>query len=162
MASAFSIEITGLSELIAKCQRSPSIVAEPLTRAFTKSALDLETKAKSLTPRVTGNLQRSITHRIGGGMPPTFAEVGLLGGGPVSKSGARYGVYVHEGTRPHAIVARKGRALYWPGARHPVRRVNHPGTAANPFLRNALQAMSGAIQANFTAAARAIEAAWGR
>ena len=160
MAAAFSIEIKGLAELIAKCNRSPSIVAGPLTQAFTKSALDLENKAKSLTPRVTGNLQRSITHRIGGGMPPTFAEVGLLGGGPVSKTGARYGVYVHEGTRPHTIVARRAKALHFNGRF--ARRVRHPGTAANPFLRNALQAMSGAIQANFAAAAKAIEAAWGR
>ena len=152
-----SITITGLPELIAKCKKP--IHAAPIRKAFTDSVLDLEAKAKSLTPRMTGNLQRSITHKIDGAAIPTFAQVGLLGGGPVGKSGARYGVYVHEGTRPHTIVARRAKALHFNGRF--ARRVRHPGTAANPFLRNALQAMSGAIQANFTAAAKAIEAAWG-
>ena len=154
-----SITITGLPELIAKCKKP--IHAAPIRKAFTDSVLDLEAKAKSLTPRMTGNLQRSITHKIDGAAIPTFAQVGLLGGGPVGKSGARYGVYVHEGTKPHTIVARKGKALFWKGARHPVKRVRHPGTAAQPFLRNALAAMAGRIQGYFDRAAREIESQWG-
>ena len=26
------------------------------------------------------------------------------------------------------------KALYWPGAAHPVRKVNHPGSKANDFM----------------------------
>lgn len=44
------------------------------------------------------------------------------------------------GSRPHVIEARNGQALSWPGAAHPVRRVNHPGTPAFHTLRNALRA----------------------
>ncbi|MFD6094752.1 hypothetical protein ACFVWN_01055 [Nocardiopsis flavescens] len=45
----------------------------------------------------------------------------------------------HEyGTKPHIILPRYKKALYWPGARHPVARVHHPGTVANPFMRRAL------------------------
>lgn len=39
-------------------------------------------------------------------------------------------------TPPRVIRPRNKRALYWPGARHPVRSVNHPGSVipARPFL----------------------------
>jgi hypothetical protein len=42
------------------------------------------------------------------------------------------------GTSPHLILPRNKKALHWPGADHPVARVNHPGTAPNPYLRPAL------------------------
>lgn len=155
-----SVQISGLAELIAKC--TAPIHAAPIRQAFVDSALDLEAKAKSLTPRRTGNLQRSILHRIDTAPIPTFAEVGLLGGGPESGFGQRYGVYVHEGTAPHIIRPRRARALYWKGARHPVRQVAHPGTRPRPFLREAAVATQGQIQRHFDRAARAIESGWGR
>lgn len=39
-------------------------------------------------------------------------------------------------TKPHIIRARNKEVLSWPGARHPVRAVNHPGSniPARPFL----------------------------
>ncbi len=48
--------------------------------------------------------------------------------------------FVIGGTKPHVIEPRNARALFWPGARHPVRRVFHPGTAPNPFVEDALDA----------------------
>jgi HK97 gp10 family phage protein len=53
---------------------------------------------------------------------------------------APYANYVEFGTRPHVIEARHAQALFWPGARHPVKKVNHPGTPAFHTLRNALRA----------------------
>lgn len=38
--------------------------------------------------------------------------------------------FLEEGTRPHVIEPRSKQALYWPGASHPVRHVDHPGTRA--------------------------------
>ncbi len=49
-------------------------------------------------------------------------------------------VWIEHGTRPHVIEAKDAGALFWEGARHPVRRVNHPGTPAMHVLRNALRA----------------------
>ena len=49
-----------------------------------------------------------------------------------------YSTGVELGTAPHVIVPRNKKALYWPGAAHPVARVNHPGTAPMPYLRPAL------------------------
>ena len=47
---------------------------------------------------------------------------------------------LEHGSRPHVIEPRDKKALYWEGARHPVKRVNHPGTPAFHFMRNALRA----------------------
>ena len=48
--------------------------------------------------------------------------------------------FLEHGTRPHVIEPRDKQALSWPGARHPVKRVNHPGTPALHILRRALRA----------------------
>jgi len=39
-------------------------------------------------------------------------------------------------TKAHVIQARRARALFWPGAKHPVKSVNHPGSTIppRPFL----------------------------
>lgn len=49
-----------------------------------------------------------------------------------------YGGFVTNGTRAHMIYPRNARALYWAGASHPVRSVNHPGTKPNPYLTEGL------------------------
>jgi hypothetical protein len=49
-----------------------------------------------------------------------------------------YAPAVHAGTRPHTIRPTRKKALYWKGALHPVRLVEHPGTRANPFMTRAL------------------------
>lgn len=38
------------------------------------------------------------------------------------------------GSKPHTIKARRKKALFWPGAKHPVFSVLHPGTPARPFM----------------------------
>jgi hypothetical protein len=53
---------------------------------------------------------------------------------------AGHSAVLEFGSRPHVIEAKPGGALMWPGARHPVKRVNHPGTAAQHILRTALRA----------------------
>lgn len=47
---------------------------------------------------------------------------------------------MEHGTRPHIIEPSTKRALAWPGGRHPVRRVHHPGTPALHIMRTALKA----------------------
>lgn len=49
-----------------------------------------------------------------------------------------YSTDVELGTPPHVILPRNKKALYWPGAAHPVAKVNHPGTEPRPYLRPAL------------------------
>lgn len=53
---------------------------------------------------------------------------------------AGHALLLERGSAPHVIEPKNAKALYWPGGRHPVRRVYHPGTPAFHFLRNALRA----------------------
>lgn len=39
-----------------------------------------------------------------------------------------------EGTEPYTIIAKPGSALSWPGAKHPIGKVNHPGLPPRPFM----------------------------
>lgn len=65
-----------------------------------------------------------------------------------------YAPYVHEGTEPHEIRPVRAKALFWEGAEHPVKKVDHPGTRPNPFVDRALQ---GAESRSEEFARRAIE-----
>jgi phage gpG-like protein len=47
---------------------------------------------------------------------------------------SRQARFHQEGTRPYTILPRDRKALAWPGGRHPVARVHHPGLPARPFL----------------------------
>jgi hypothetical protein len=109
-------------------------------------ALSAVREQKIEVPRRTGNLGRSIHI---GSVTASQAE---------TIASANYALFVHEGTRPHTIVPRTARALRWapgggstlggrPRAGANVRfakRVQHPGTRANPFMvRGAQKALAG-------------------
>lgn len=83
-------------------------------------------------PRVqTGRYRSSIAWRLGTDERGLFAEVG---------SNVSYARVLEEGSGPHIIRARRKKALSWPGARHPVKQVRHPGTPAFHVLAKALRA----------------------
>jgi hypothetical protein len=65
----------------------------------------------------------------------------------------KYAIFVHEGTRPHKIYPSTKQALFWRGAAHPVRSVNHPGNTANRFLPRMLDKATPAIERHFVDAA---------
>lgn len=67
-----------------------------------------------------------------------FATARLAGVRVVAR--ADHSLILERGSRPHVIEPRDKQALHWPGARHPVKRVHHPGTPALHILRNALRA----------------------
>jgi phage gpG-like protein len=42
---------------------------------------------------------------------------------------------VHQlGAKPYVITPNKMKGLFWPGAKHPVKKVNHPGFPPRPFF----------------------------
>ncbi len=79
----------------------------------------------------SGELRRSIVAGTEGSW-----EGGNLEG--VLLAEAEHASYVEEGTPPHEIRPKNKRALSWPGAKHPVRGVSHPGTKATAFLRKSI------------------------
>lgn len=44
-------------------------------------------------------------------------------------------LYQDLGTKPHVIRPKRKRALAWPGGKHPVKVVHHPGTKAQNFTK---------------------------
>ena len=93
--------------------------------AIQNSVNYIQQKARDRAPHKTGALQRSIM---------AFTEYPE---GRVTVQ-ERYGVYIELGTRAHVILPTAKKALYWKGAMHPVRKVNHPGTPARPFFQPAV------------------------
>ena len=70
----------------------------------------------------TGHLRRGIATNIGN-MEAT-----------IHTSNIKYAVMVEKGTKAHIIKPKNKKALYWKGATHPVKQVNHPGSKAKPYL----------------------------
>lgn len=58
----------------------------------------------------------------------------------VVSTNVKYARAIEEGSKPHIIRAKNKKYLYWNGASHPVKQVNHPGTRAYPFMQPALEA----------------------
>lgn len=78
----------------------------------------------------------------GGFHKSRFRARGGAGGVRVTAT-APHALIVEVGSRAHDIEPKTKKALYWPGGRHPVKRVHHPGTPAQHVLRNALRAARG-------------------
>ena len=112
----FVIDLKGTSENI----------RSDVQKVLKKSGFNIEAKAKlNITNNgsvKTGHLRRGITTDVGN------MEV------TVHTSNIKYARGVEEGTRPHVIKAKNKKALYWKGAKHPVKSVRHPGSRAKPFL----------------------------
>jgi Bacteriophage HK97-gp10, putative tail-component len=102
-------------------------VGPALARATLQAATVLVAAAKREAPVKSGRLRRSVSYQAGGR------------GRYVVSPAVPYAGMVHSGTRPHTIVPTRKRALFWRGARHPVKRVNHPGTRGNPYMTRALE-----------------------
>ena len=127
-----SAEIKGIPQLRARIEAiTPD---EKLLRTIALSAVR---EQKLLAPRKTGNLARTIHI---GAVTPTRAE---------TIASADYAAYVERGTRPHEIRPRNRKALRWAASSGDSRltgsprtggrvrfakRVQHPGTRAQPFM----------------------------
>ena len=84
-----------------------------------KNAMSNLTKNKSVA---TGHLRRGISTDIKG-LEAT-----------VHTSNIKYAPMIEYGTRAHIIKPKNKKFLYWKGASHPVKQVNHPGSKAKPYL----------------------------
>ena len=112
----FSVEVIKLS----------NEVEEDVKKVVKNSAFNIEKNAKSnLTKNksvVTGELRRRTSTDIKG-LEAT-----------IHTSNLKYAPHVEYGTKAHIIRPKNKRFLYWEGAKHPVKKVNHPGSKAKPFL----------------------------
>jgi phage gpG-like protein len=80
-------------------------------------------------PFLTGDLRKSITVELVG---PGEATVG---------SNLSYARAVHDGRKALDIKPKNKKALFWPGAKHPVRGVHQKARLGRPFLQEAVEEM---------------------
>ena len=127
-----SAEVSGVPQLRARIE-----AIKPNAKLLRTIALSAVREQKLLAPRKTGNLGRTIHI---GSVTPTRAE---------TIASASYAAYVERGTKPHVIRPRNRKALRFPASSGDARlsgsprsggrvrfakRVNHPGTKAQPFM----------------------------
>jgi len=137
MDGTFTVSIPNLSQLVAAFQQAPQTAAPILQRALSASqAILAKYTTKSTVPWRTGFLVQTFQAQLTTGMLRWFPT-------------ASYAPFVEFGTKPHIITAKNAKALYWPGAAHPVKSVNHPGTKPNPFMERIVAAAQPEITATF-------------
>ena len=109
-------------------------IEQALNRAMFAIAQDLRNELQDVAPVKTGILKGTIE--------VTVTPDGLMITMP------EYGKFVEFGTAPHVIQARKKKSLKWKGGDGKAifaKRVNHPGTRPNPFIRSTLHQKLGRI-----------------
>ena len=120
------IDSSDLNKFSVMLGELPDEIKDNVRKVVKNSALNIEKNAKSnLTSNksvVTGHLRRGIATKIGD-MEAT-----------IHTSNIKYASMVEKGTRAHIIRPKSKKALYWKGASHPVKQVNHPGSKAKPYL----------------------------
>jgi hypothetical protein len=126
----------------------PGIIGEELDRAMGEAVLVAEGEIAARTPVDTGRLRASIATNVR--RLPNGRE------GRVFVQQVPYAVPVEEGSKPHVIEARSGRALRFRVGGKVIfrRRVQHPGSKGVHMFRDGAQAATSRIEAIFEGALR--------
>ena len=134
MASSWHIETRGFKELQATFRDAPRKVQD-IGRAWAKDVAADEVKyIRKAAPHKTGRFQQTI-------QPYARAFVVGVTIGAYPRLGTRLAKWIIQGTRAHAIVARRANALrfVWKGKLRFFTSVWHPGTKPNDFIRKGAQ-----------------------
>ncbi len=123
----FQIQVNGLDKMQAAFKSAPNTMRSIMNPVL-HTAVNILAKytTKGIVPWKTGRLTQSFIATYGDLMAMWRPTV-------------NYAMFVHEGTAPHVILPVNKKALYWKGAAHPVKKVNHPGSKGNPFMPRILQ-----------------------
>ena len=120
------IDTNEIDRFVVDLGRMSNEVRSDVQKVLKNTGLKIEANAKSnLTNNrsvKTGHLRRGISTDVGN-LTVT-----------VHTSNIKYAVMVEKGTKAHIIKPKDKKALYWKGATHPVKKVNHPGSKAKPYL----------------------------
>lgn len=119
------IKINNLPQIKEAFNKAPANMMVNLNKAIKQTVFFIQAQAMRNAPVKTGRLRASAYSTFS----PLIGETGFT---------AKYAAWVHDGTSPYTIYPNAKKALFWAGASHPVKRVNHPGIRANPFLQRAV------------------------
>ncbi len=122
----FNVQIKGLDTFEAAMAKAPDI-ARPILQQAINISVDILAKytVPPTVPYRTGQLVQTFKRDVQDFMARWFPTV-------------KYAPFVEYGSKPHVILPKNKKALYWPGAAHPVSRINHPGSRANPYMERIL------------------------
>lgn len=129
----FSLKIKGLDKFKKVIRKFPEISAKNLQEAIKYSLFDIQREAVPRTPVSEGRLRSS--YRIA--LRPLMGIIGPT---------AKYGIFVHEGTRPHWPPFGEGTPLNRWAHLHGIepflvaRAISRKGTKARPFLKEGVKA----------------------
>ena len=123
----FKVTIPNLEDLLSAFTKAPEISGPILQRAIVATNLVFIQRTDEKTVPYKSTM---LIHSFRFSAQPLKATWGPT---------VNYAAYVELGTPPHPIFPVEKKALWWKGAPHPIRRVNHPGTKANPFMEKILQ-----------------------
>ena len=112
----FAVELTELSEKS----------RDNVQKAVKKSAFNIEANAKNNLKANRSVVTRHLTKNVTTQMGDLEATI--------HTSNVKYAIIVEKGSKAHVIRPKNKKALYWEGAKRPVKLVNHPGSKAKPFL----------------------------
>lgn len=117
--------IRGMASLRRKLGALAPAELKTVRREVRRALVNVEAGAKTRAPVDQGRLQNSIAHEV--------ARDGLSGR---AGTNVEYAPDVEFGTAPHVILPKNKKALAFgpKGAKTVVKRVNHPGTRAQPYL----------------------------
>lgn len=127
--NTFSVEIKNLDKLTAAFEKAPDIVEPVMQKAvILAGAILAENTVPGNIPWVTGTLARSFN-------PITIGRLFARWYPKVN-----YAKSVQFGQPPHVILPKNKKALFWKGAAHPVKKVNHPGSKGRHYMERILKA----------------------
>ena len=132
MTLRINIELEGRRRFSRNLHETPAFINANLNRALRRIGSVVVPVLKGATPRRTGKLARSTRFQIKGHGEDQALEVRQ---GAKTEQGEFYGHFVREGTAAHIIEPVRASALAFVvgGKLVFAKRVQHPGTAANPY-----------------------------
>lgn len=118
---------------------APKSVKEGMKKITREAPKKVRVKIRSLGLVKKGNLVKTIRGK-------TLKDKSIIG------SQYFVGHILEGGAKPHVIKAKRGKMLWWPGLKRPVKRVRHPGVKAYKFLESTINEMqnSGQVQSLFS------------
>jgi phage gpG-like protein len=126
------------------------------------SLQNLIDQGSELAPLATKRGLRAVTREGSKQVKNKIRSLGLVKSGELVKSvrgvttntksfiGTKlwYAHFLEDGAKPHTIKAKKGKLLWWPGVRRPVKKVNHPGVKEYKFAESTFNYMQSSGQVN--------------
>ena len=129
MTAVASADISRLAAALKQASQESGVTTQEV---LVQSANHILAEMEAKTPVKTGNLRQSLGIKVGNDrvtIGPNLTQ-------------APYGGYVEFGTKPHEIRPKKGKYLVFTigGKKIFTKKVNHPGTQAQPYIQPAFEA----------------------